>query len=153
MHEDFDSPPSPADPQSVKRGHEFRDMNLRGVVLFLAVFFAVGLLVHIIVWISFRNVAHTAISEDPKPSPLAVGAGRPPEPILQPTQNYHEKQPWQDLQEMHQRENAHLNNYAWVDQKAGVVRIPIGRAMELVVDHGLPVAGSVEPPASIKPSH
>lgn len=140
MHEDFDAPPTPPDPESIKRGHEYRDMNLRGLIWFLVVFILVGVIVHLIVWISFRNVAHTAISEDPRPSPLATGPGQPPEPILQPTQNYHEKQPWQDLQEMHERENARLNNYAWVDQKAGVVQIPIDRAMDLVVERGLPTA-------------
>jgi len=146
MHEDFDAPPTPPDPQSIKRGHEYRDMNLRGLAWFLVIFLAVGIIVHAIVWISFRNVAHTAVKNDPQPSPLADGPAQPPSPILQPTQKYHEKQPWQDLQEMHERENAHLNNYAWVDQKSGAVRIPIDRAMELVVDRGLPTA----PPAGAK---
>lgn len=31
-----------------------------------------------------------------------------------------------------------LNSYNWVDEKAGVARIPIERAMELTVERGLP---------------
>lgn len=31
-----------------------------------------------------------------------------------------------------------LHSYGWVDEKAGVVRIPIDRAMELIVQRGLP---------------
>jgi hypothetical protein len=31
-----------------------------------------------------------------------------------------------------------LNNYGWVDQDAEVVRIPIERAMELLLERGLP---------------
>jgi hypothetical protein len=31
-----------------------------------------------------------------------------------------------------------LNSYGWVDEKAGTVRIPIKRAMELIVQRGLP---------------
>ena len=31
-----------------------------------------------------------------------------------------------------------LNSYGWVDQNAGVARIPIGRAMDLIAEHGLP---------------
>jgi len=31
-----------------------------------------------------------------------------------------------------------LNSYGWVDEKAGVARIPIERAMQLVAEHGLP---------------
>lgn len=149
MHENFDAPPTPPDPESLKRGHEWRDMNLRGLMWFMVIFFGIGLLVHIIVWISFRNVAHTAVSNDPAPSPLNTGPAQPPSPILQPTQKYHEKQPWQDLQEMHERENAHLSRYAWIDEKAGIVQIPIDRAMELVVNHGLPVV----PAANVKPSN
>jgi hypothetical protein len=32
-----------------------------------------------------------------------------------------------------------LNSYGWVDQSAGVAHIPIDRAMDLIVEHGLPV--------------
>jgi hypothetical protein len=32
-----------------------------------------------------------------------------------------------------------LNSYDWIDEKAGTVRIPIGRAMDLLVQRGLPV--------------
>ena len=36
-----------------------------------------------------------------------------------------------------------LNSYDWVDQKAGTVRIPIDRAMDLIVQRGLPVRSQV----------
>jgi hypothetical protein len=32
-----------------------------------------------------------------------------------------------------------LNSYGWIDEKAGTVRIPIGRAMDLLAQRGLPV--------------
>ncbi|MGA9509827.1 MAG: hypothetical protein WBV55_14525 [Candidatus Sulfotelmatobacter sp.] len=32
-----------------------------------------------------------------------------------------------------------LYSYGWVDEKAGTVRLPIERAMDLLVQHGLPV--------------
>ena len=31
-----------------------------------------------------------------------------------------------------------LNSYAWMDPEKGVVRIPIGRAMDLLAERGLP---------------
>lgn len=37
------------------------------------------------------------------------------------------------------REEQLLHSYGWIDEKAGTVRIPIGRAMELTVQRGLPV--------------
>ncbi len=46
------------------------------------------------------------------------------------------------------QEEQTLNSYGWVDQSAGVVRIPIDRAMELLAQRGLPTrpqAGTVPP--------
>ena len=37
------------------------------------------------------------------------------------------------------REEGLLYRYGWVDEKAGTVRIPIERAMDLIVQRGLPV--------------
>lgn len=46
----------------------------------------------------------------------------------------------QDIANLHAREDLLLNNYTWVDQSKGQVRIPIERAMELIAQRGLPVA-------------
>ncbi len=140
MHEDFNATPTPPDPESLKRGHECRDIGIRGLTWFIIIFIGVGAVIHVIVWYAYRNIAHTTARADPEPSPFAGSPTPPPSPILQPTQKFHEKVPSQDLQEMHAREDAHLNTYAWVDQNAGVVRIPIDRAMELVVGRGLPTS-------------
>lgn len=45
-----------------------------------------------------------------------------------------------DLADLHQREDLLLDNYSWIDQSKGTVRIPIERAMELIAQRGLPVA-------------
>ena len=50
----------------------------------------------------------------------------------------------QDVADLHAREELLLNNYTWADQKAGKVRIPIERAMELIAERGLPVAPTVQ---------
>lgn len=36
-----------------------------------------------------------------------------------------------NLAELREKQNAQATSYGWVDQKAGVVRLPIGRAIEL----------------------
>jgi hypothetical protein len=48
------------------------------------------------------------------------------------------------------KEDDILYSYGWVDEKAGVVRIPIDRAMDLLVQRGLPVRpqGLVRQPAA-----
>jgi hypothetical protein len=48
----------------------------------------------------------------------------PPEPRLQ-------RAPQADLAQVRRQERERLTTYAWVDRQAGVVRIPIDRAMEL----------------------
>ena len=49
--------------------------------------------------------------------------------------------PETDLAALRERENEELNHYGWIDKKAGIVRIPIERAMDLIVLRGLPVNG------------
>lgn len=52
----------------------------------------------------------------------------------------------QDLADLHQREDLLLEHYSWVDQKAGQIRIPIERAMELIAQQGLPVMPAAQTP-------
>ena len=39
---------------------------------------------------------------------------------------------------MRRAEDALLKNYGWIDQKTGIVRIPVDRAIELLAKRGLP---------------
>jgi hypothetical protein len=59
---------------------------------------------------------------------------RAPEPVV--------KRPmptvYQDLKRLRDSEDATLGSYGWVDRKAGTVRIPIDRAMDLVAKRGVP---------------
>src|SRR5262249_59979556 len=42
-------------------------------------------------------------------------------------------QPSSALRDLRASEQAHLSRYAWVDQKAGIVRLPLDRAVELTL--------------------
>jgi hypothetical protein len=46
--------------------------------------------------------------------------------------------PHADLVRFRADEEARLHSYGWVDRKAGVIHIPIERAMELTAQRGLP---------------
>jgi hypothetical protein len=46
----------------------------------------------------------------------------------------------QDVADLHAREDLLLDHYSWINRQQGKVRIPIERAMELLVKSGLPVA-------------
>ncbi len=123
--------PQPIPEESLALGYEVRDVNLRNLVR-LSVILAVVLVVvfgFIGLLYSFLNASQVARSAPP---PLLEEAqGLPPGPLLQ-------RDPEQDMQEMSTEQDAILNNYGWVDKEAGVIRIPIERAIELTLERGLP---------------
>jgi hypothetical protein len=64
--------------------------------------------------------------------PLAAGLHKdPPTPNLQ-------NQPFKDIYLLRQEETEKLTSYAWVDKEGGVTRIPIDRAMEVMLQRGFP---------------
>jgi hypothetical protein len=74
------------------------------------------------------------VEENAKQVPPAAGftAGKlPPEPRLL------ENEP-ANLQQYRAAENQVLNGYQWVDQKKGLVKIPIDQAIDQLVQKGLP---------------
>lgn len=115
------------------RDHERRDANaawIFGIVVFLFVF---GMAIHFILAAFQSSLKHSAPPKDAwepvsRPSGRSVG---PPGPRLQVS-------PQMDLQAFRAREDAELHTYGWIDRTAGVVRIPIERAMDLVLQRGLP---------------
>ena len=58
--------------------------------------------------------------------------------------------PDRDIERLREAEAQHLGSYAWVDPAAGIVRIPIQRAMELVAAGDRP-AGPVDAPEGDAP--
>lgn len=54
-----------------------------------------------------------------------------------------------DLARLRAAEDADLNSYGWVDRSAGRVRLPISRAMELLLQRGLPDVGHGQTPLSL----
>ena len=64
--------------------------------------------------------------------PLAAGVHKdPPTPNLQ-------NQPFKDIYLLRQEETEKLSSYAWVDKEGGITRIPIDRAMEVMLERGFP---------------
>jgi hypothetical protein len=64
--------------------------------------------------------------------PLAVDDRPRPTPALQ-------TQPFTDIHLLRQGESEKLDAYGWVDKEGGIARIPIDRAMEVILQRGLPV--------------
>jgi len=113
-------------------GHERSDVRVRPIVLAGAgLAIAVGIAL-VIAQILFGYYAVREARRSPPANPLAGAYGRqvPPEPRLQ-------SDPIADLAALRASEDAALHGYGWVDRQAGVARIPIERAMDLLAERGL----------------
>lgn len=113
------------------RGHERRDVHAKWVFVVVFLLFLFGLSLHGIIACFMTSLNHMPATTDLwNPAKGArVGAGFP---VLQVS-------PRLDLEEFRRREEAELNSYGWVNRTAGIVRVPIDQAMNLVLEEGLPV--------------
>jgi len=156
---------SPKDPEKVDTslGYEGSDVKVSGVVVFLTAL-SIFVVITAVLCIGIGKVINTQIAKADGPltkwnkqvdvrklgnlpnSPelqqeFATLANQLPTPRLQTDDGY------QEISDMHAREDLLLENYSWVDESKGTVRIPIERAMDLIAERGLPVA----PEALAKP--
>lgn len=119
---------------SKKPRHEERDVNVRALAYFGLTILAVLVLSLISMkWVFF----HFAKSQElgPPPTPFESVRALPPQPRLQ-------FEPQIDLGNYRESQKEILSSYGWVDRQNGVVRIPIDRAMSLLLERGFPVRPS-----------
>ncbi len=109
------------------RRHEQSDMRVRPIALFGLGLFVLICVTLLVIGGVYRYVSGPQAKLDRPPSPMAAARSLPPEPRLQ-------VDPGQDLKQVRAAEETVLKSYGWVDRKAGIVRIPIDRAMELLVE-------------------
>lgn len=114
-----------------RHDHERSDVRIGPIVGFGAGMVIVAVVIHVALWGLFNAFLDRDTASEPLPPPLARTPQFPPEPRLQV--NYEA-----DMRRLRESEDAVLNGYGWVNQDAGVVRIPIDRAMELLAERGLP---------------
>jgi len=133
--------PSPSPPPRVLSGARLRAIALLGAILLILV-----VLIELVMWRMLSQRVHATRGQEPARSTVAVET-LPPEPLLQGSAG-HRALLDQDLAEMRQRDDEILNRYVWVNVQAKVVRIPIDRAMDLLVQRGLPVRGAATQPAT-----
>ncbi len=119
-------------PSGTGTGYETRDAS--SVRLLLIGF---GLLVLItvvlaIVWGLFRLFENRPAEVQKNTSALASEQVIPPEPRLQ-------ADPAIDLALVQKRDDSILTTYGWIDRQAGIVRIPVDTAIELLAHSSWPV--------------
>ena len=114
-------------------GHETTDVDTWAIGRFAIalVLVAVGCMA-ILLWLFHYFI----VQEGPMP-PKAYSSLEKAE-VRQPPAPQLETEPVRQLAEERAAEDQKLNSYGWVDKQHGVVRIPIGQAIDLLAKKGLP---------------
>jgi hypothetical protein len=118
-------------------GYETRDANARGVFGFLIALGIVITLVSLACWGLFRHYSAGRASLEPT-SPFSNMRQLPAGPQLQVN-------PRQDLLKFRAEQEHSLESYSWENKDDGTVRVPIERAMDMLLKQGLPVAPGPSP--------
>jgi hypothetical protein len=126
--------------------YERKDVDTEGVLHVGAAVVVATILASVLVLFLFNFMVERARKADPPNPPLArhEQGRKPPEPRLQ-------EMPFKDITELRADERQLLDASGWVDEAAGIARIPIAQAMKLVAEKGLP-RWAAAPQASASPS-
>ena len=124
--------------------HEESDVNVRALLWSVAIFIIFAAVTHLILYTQFHAYARHFRSEASQPlTMMAPPSNVPQTPRLQPFPSKtilpNANTPVTDMADMRAAEEDSLNKAGWVDQKKGIVRLPIETAKQLVVQRGLPV--------------
>ncbi len=146
-------------------GYETTDANVGGVAVFLGGLFGFVLIFFVFCFILGKVINSAMEKSDGPPDkwhaqPTIAGAPGPGQkredlasnPQMQqreyqemtstfPTPRLQMDDGNQDTADLHAREDLLLDHYSTSQQEGGQIRIPIGRAMELIAQRGLPVNG------------
>jgi hypothetical protein len=139
----------------VAEGYERQDLTAKAVFGFLFSLLAGGVLVYFVVWGLYAFMDARQRLRQPQQSPLVQQADTStrivaPDELKKFPQPRLERNERVEINDFRLSEEQTLNSYGWVDEKVGVVRIPIERAMQLVAQRGLPTtpkAGEIPPSA------
>jgi hypothetical protein len=125
------------------RDHERKDADVISIFLIVLALFVCGAVIFLTLWF----VMHSFRLRD-----AAKRSGEEHAPAVQ-TQNFPQPRleigPGATLAELRAAEDVDLNSYGWVDRNAGIVRTPIDRAMQLLLERGLPDVGAAQTPLSL----
>ncbi len=124
-------------PESLDRRHEVSEKRVRNVLIIgggAAFLLVLSLLV---CGAMIRDFAQKRPMQNIKPlglisAPNLKPLERFPKPNLQIDDDHAERMA------LYAGQNAELNSYGWIDRSNGIVRIPIDRAMVLILQRGLP---------------
>jgi hypothetical protein len=129
---------------NLPKGHEQRDASAAWIAGIIVLLFVLGVSIQAILGGFLSSLKHSPPPTDswrPVPRTRRATPAPPPGPRLQVSAPA-------DLEAFRAREEMELHSYGWINRTSGVVRIPIEKAMDLVLQQGLPVrtnAGTNKP--------
>jgi len=143
-----------------KLGYEGTDVKVSGIVVFLTalgIFVVVTALVCVVIGKGFNYLIAKEDGPATKwnhPVDVKTLGNLATSPALQqqfatltqtfPTPRLQTDDGYQEIADLHTKEDLLLENYSYVDKGKGTVRIPIERAMELIAERGLPVVPATQ---------
>lgn len=109
------------------------EIHVRGIAIFGIGLGILIVLSGVAMWGMFKVLLSRQVAGDVPPSALVLQEGNLPVPAphLQTT-------PEKDLLALRAREDSLLHSYGWVNQADAIARIPVDRAMEILLQNGLP---------------
>ncbi len=124
-------------------GYEHEDLSSSGPFYFMAGLVLLGLVIYLIALGMYRFLDRYDLAHQPPLSPMATPEADTRAVTHEETQSFPqprlEENERTDLRSFIEDQDRKLATYDWVDKDRGTVRIPIDRAMELIVQRGLPV--------------
>jgi hypothetical protein len=136
-------------------GYERQDIGARGVLYFLIGLAVAGLLTYFVVDGLYSYLDKRSEAQQAPVNPLVtnapadtrnIGTDYPQGAFPNPRLEVDERG---QLNDIRIKEEQTLQSYDYIDKNAGIVRIPIDRAMDLITQRGLPVQkATMEAPAA-----
>jgi hypothetical protein len=116
-------------------------VNYRGILWFVIILTVTVLVCQVLMVGVFKMFQHQVTTADPgrpammapatSPEPgMAVDIGAPGPALLTDESG--------NLRQFRQAEDEDMHSYGWIDKNAGIVRIPIDKAKELLLERGIP---------------
>jgi hypothetical protein len=123
-----------SEPHPPQAGHEIQDVNINAIFSLAGLSIVLGGAIGLGVWWLFRDMHERQLERMPMPSPLAMEqrGQLPPQPQLEGIERM--KSPWATPL---RQESQAPRTFGWVDRQAQIVRIPVDRAMAIIVDKKL----------------
>jgi hypothetical protein len=126
--------------ESLALGYEVQGVNLRPILQFALAMLVAAVVIHLALWWLLRVQTNNDLNVRLQIQPAVVTPPTGPGPGI-------EARPAAERAAVLAPAYARITSYGWVDQEAGIVHIPIDKAMELLLAQGLPARSDGETPA------